>query len=141
MTNELLNVILEDIQFVDIMSNMNILNEMAYEDYTDHFYMRLKDLANEYNKNDIIFKRLSKILNIDIKDLPKFDCQIQRTGDRQLSFSLVNPDVDFEIKANYERYLKDMIHEISKDIEEYPAVTKMWTVDGDGIIYINLNFE
>lgn len=136
-----ISFLLEDIQFVDIMvyDIDNILTEMSYEDYTDHFYSRLKALAIEYNKNDKIFKHLSKILNIDIKELPKFDCQIQHTGEKQLCFSLINPDVDFEIKANYERYLRDMINELHTDIKEYSEVSNIWTADGNGLIYINLN--
>ena len=138
--NDILNTLMEDIQFADVMYN-DILTEMLYEDYTDHFYSRLKDLANEYNKNDKIFKHLSKILNKDMKELPKFDCQIQHTGERQLCFSLINPDVEFEIKANYERYLKDMINDLNKDLKEHPAVSKIWTADGEGLIYIDLKSE
>ena len=139
MDNELLQYVLEDIQFMDIIDDSIILNEMAYEDYCDHFYARLKSLAYEYNKNDKIFKRLSKILNIDVKNLPKFECHIRNSGFKQLSYTMINQDIDLKIRAGYERYLNEMIITLKKELNDYPGVSNIWTADGECIIYINLD--
>ena len=120
------------------------LSEMAYEDYCDHFYMKLKSLANEYNKRDDIFRHIAKVLKVDQGKLPKFDCHVEVSGEKQLCFSMINPDTPFEIKCEYEKYLKEMIAELEKDKEvksEYPYVTSIWTADAEGSIYINLDHE
>lgn len=120
------------------------LDEMAYEDYCDYFYMKLKSLASEYNKRDDIFKRIAKILKMDQDKLPKFDCHIEVSSEKQLCFSMINPDTPFEIKCEYEKYLKEMITELEKDKEtkdKYPYVTSIWTADAEGSIYINLDYK
>ena len=120
------------------------LYEMAYEDYCDHFYARLKSLAAEYNKREDIFKHTAKILRCDQKDLPKFECHIETSSEKQLCFSMVDPDTSFEIKCEYEKYLKEMIAELEKDKEikdKYPYATSIWTADAEGSIYINLDYE
>lgn len=130
----------------DTMGNSKImyLNEMAYEDYCDHFVMKLKSLASEYNKRNDIFKHVAKILKIDQKDLPKFECHVQVSGEKQLCFSMVNPDTSFEIRCEYEKYLKEMIKDLEKDKEtqeDCPHVTSIWTADAEGTIYVDLDYE
>lgn len=120
------------------------LDEMAYEDYCDYFYMKLKSLASEYNKRVDIFKRIAKILKMDQDKLPKFDCHIEVSSEKQLCFSMINPDTPFEIRCEYEKYLKEMIAELEKDKEtkdECPYVTSIWTADAEGSIYINLDYD
>lgn len=114
------------------------LYEMAYEDYCDHFYVRLKSLAAEYNKREDIFKHTAKILKCDQKDLPKFECRVETSSEKQLCFSMVDPDTSFEIKCEYEKYLKEMIKELEKDAKEYPGAKSIWTADAEGTIYVNL---
>ena len=120
------------------------LDEMAYEDYCDHFYAKLKSLANEYNKCNDIFKHAAKVLKMDQDKLPKFDCHVEVSSEKQLCFSMINPDTPFEIRCEYEKYLKEMIAELEKDKEtkdKYPYVTSIWTADAEGSIYINLDYE
>ena len=140
MDNELLKSVLEDSQFEDILNNVTILNEMAYEDYCDHFYIRLKSLAHEYNKKDDIFKQLSKTLNIDVKNLPKFECHINTSGDKQLIFTMINLDILIGIRVEYEKYINEMIETLKKELDEYPGVTNMWTANG-GLLYIDLDLR
>lgn len=130
----------------DTMGNSKImyLDEMAYEDYCDHFYIKLKHLASEYNKRDDIFKHTAKILKMAEKDLPRFECSVQVSGEKQLCFSMVNPDTPFEIKCEYEKYLKEMISDLEKDKETQtncPHVSSIWTADAEGTIYVNLDYE
>lgn len=114
------------------------LYEMTYEDYCDHFYTKLKSLAAEYNKREDIFKHTTKILKCDQKDLPKFECRVETSSEKQLCFSMVDPDTSFEIKCEYEKYLKEMIKELEKDAKEYPGAKSIWTADAEGTIYVNL---
>lgn len=119
-------------------SSIQVVNEMAYEDYCDHFYAKLKSLAAEYNRREDIFKHTAKILKCDQKDLPKFECRIETSSEKQLCFSMVNPDTSFEIKCEYEKYLKEMIKELEKEAKEYPGAKSIWTADAEGTIYVNL---
>lgn len=118
--------------------NDTTLYEMAYEDYCDHFYARLKSLAAEYNKREDIFKHTAKILKCDQTDLPKFECRVETSSEKQLCFSMVDPDTSFEIKCEYEKYLKEMIKELEKETKEYPGAKSIWTADAEGTIYVNL---
>lgn len=119
-------------------SSIQVVNEMAYEDYCDHFYAKLKSLATEYNKREDIFKHTAKILKCDQKDLPKFECRVETSSEKQLCFSMVDPDTSFEIKCEYEKYLKEMIKELEKDAKKYPGAKSIWTADAEGTIYVNL---
>lgn len=121
-----------------------VINEMAYEDYCDCFYAKLKSLAAQYNKRDDIFKHVAKVLKMEQKDLPKFDCHIQVSGEKQLCFSLVNSDTSFEIRCEYEKYLKEMIEDLEKDVDiktKCPHIKSIWTADAEGTIYVNLDYE
>lgn len=130
-------------KFEMTIDEATIMNEMTYEDYCDHYYTVFKRLAKEYNKDDKIFSRLTKITKVGASNLPKFNCTIQHSGEKQLCFSLIDPDTPFEIRCEYERYINDMIKEAEKDSEtnQYPAVKSIWTADGEGTIYVNLDFD
>lgn len=121
-----------------------VINEMAYEDYCDCFYVKLRSLAAQYNKRDDIFKHVAKVLKMEQEDLPKFDCHIQVSGKKQLCFSLVNSDTPFEIRCEYETYLKEMIEDLEKDADiktKCPHIKSIWTADAEGTIYVNLDYE
>lgn len=126
------------------MLDMKInLNEMAYEDYADHYLQVLRKAANELNHDEKVWKHLSKVCNVEIDHLPKFTCKLEFSGEPQLCYDMIEDreQVPFEIRCNMEAYLSDLCRKLEKDRterKEYPGVTSMFSVDGDGLIYINL---
>ena len=119
------------------------LNEMAYEDYADHYLQVLRKAANDLNHDEKVWKHLSKVCNVEIDHLPKFTCKLKFSGEPQLCYEMIEDreQVPFEIRCNMEAYLSDLCRKLEKDRterKEYPGVTSMFSVDGDGLIYINL---
>lgn len=120
-----------------------VLNEMAYEDYADHYLQVLRKAANDLNHDEKVWKHLSKVCNVEIEHLPKFTCKLKFSGEPQLCYDMIEDreQVPFEIRCNMEAYLSDLCRKLEKDRterKEYPGVTSMFSVDGDGLIYINL---
>ena len=125
-------------------TNESAIYEMVYEDYCDSIWKKLKQLARDYNKKDEIFAHVAKVLKIDKDKLPKFESKIEVSGERQLCFSMVDPDAPFEIRCEYEKYINDMIKDLEKDKElnsKCPHISSIWTADGEGSIYVNLDYE
>lgn len=125
-------------------ANESAIYEMVYEDYCDAIWKKLKSLVREYNKKDEIFEHVAKVLKMDKKQLPKFESKIEVSGERQLCFSIVDPDTPFEIRCEYEKYINYMIKDLEKDKElksECPHIGSIWTADGEGTIYVNLDYE
>lgn len=119
------------------------LNEMAYEDYADHYLQVLRKAANDLNHDEKVWKHLAKVCNVEIDHLPKFTCKLKFSGEPQLCYEMIEDreQVPFEIRCNMEAYLSDLCRKLEKDRterKEYPGVTSMFSVDGDGLIYINL---
>lgn len=120
-----------------------VLNEMAYEDYADHYLQVLRKAANDLNHDEKVWKHLSKVCNVEIDHLPKFTCKLKFSGEPQLCYEMIEDreQVPFEIRCNMEAYLSELCKKLEKDRterKEYPGVTSMFSVDGDGLIYINL---
>ena len=120
-----------------------VLNEMAYEDYADHYLQVLRKAADELNHDEKVWKHLAKVCNVEIDHLPKFTCKLKFSGEPQLCYEMIEDreQVPFEIRCNMEAYLSDLCRKLEKDRaerKEYPGVTSMFSVDGDGLIYINL---
>lgn len=119
------------------------INEMAYEDYADHYLQVLRKAANDLNHDEKVWKHLAKVCNVEIDHLPKFTCKLKFSGEPQLCYEMIEDreQVPFEIRCNMEAYLSDLCRKLEKDRterKEYPGVTSMFSVDGDGLIYINL---
>ena len=119
------------------------INEMAYEDYADHYLKVLRKAADDLNHDEKVWKHLSKVCNVEIDHLPKFTCKLKFSGEPQLCYEMIEDreQVPFEIRCNMEAYLSDLCRKLEKDRterKEYPGVTSMFSVDGDGLIYINL---
>lgn len=119
------------------------INEMAYEDYADHYLQVLRKAADELNHDEKVWKHLAKVCNVEIDHLPKFTCKLKFSGEPQLCYEMIEDreQVPFEIRCNMEAYLSDLCRKLEKDRterKEYPGVTSMFSVDGDGLIYINL---
>lgn len=118
-----------------------ILDEMAYEDYCDHYYAELKRIVAKYNKDGSIKKKMAKLCEVDEADIPDFSCEIAHSGEKQLAFVILSDEVDEIIRINMERYLRAMCKELEKCAKDYPATGSIWTADGDGVIYVNLKFD
>lgn len=119
------------------------INEMAYEDYADHYLQVLRKAADDLNHDEKVWKHLSKVCNVEIDHLPKFTCKLKFSGEPQLCYDMIEDreQVPFEIRCNMEAYLSDLCRKLEKDRterKEYPGVTSMFIVDEDGLIYINL---
>lgn len=119
------------------------INEMAYEDYADHYLKVLRKAADDLNHDEKVWKHLAKVCNVEIDHLPKFTCKLKFSGEPQLCYEMIEDreQVPFEIRCNMEAYLSELCKKLEKDRterKEYPGVTSMFSVDGDGLIYINL---
>lgn len=130
-------------KWIEKYDNDKTINEMAYEDYADHYLKVLRKAADDLNHDEKVWKRLAKVCNIEIDHLPKFTCKLKFSGEPQLCYEMIEDreQVPFEIRCNMEAYLSELCKKLEKDRterKEYPGVTSMFSVDGDGLIYINL---
>lgn len=130
-------------KWIEKYDNDKTINEMAYEDYADHYLQVLRKAANDLNHDEKVWKHLAKVCNVEIDHLPKFTCKLKFSGEPQLCYDMIEDreQVPFEIRCNMEAYLSDLCRKLEKDRterKEYPGVTSMFSADGDGLIYINL---
>lgn len=130
-------------KWIEKYDNDKTINEMAYEDYADHYLQVLRKAANDLNHDEKVWKHLSKVCNVEIEHLPKFTCKLKFSGEPQLCYDMIEDreQVPFEIRCNMEAHLSELCRKLEKDRterKEYPGVTSMFSVDGDGLIYINL---
>lgn len=130
-------------KWIEKYNSDKTINEMAYEDYADHYLQVLRKAADDLNHDEKVWKHLSKVCNVEIDHLPKFTCKLKFSGEPQLCYDMIEDreQVPFEIRCNMEAYLSDLCRKLEKDRterKEYLGVTSMFSVDGDGLIYINL---